>query len=526
MSRVRKIAIGAFVALLAATPFIPRGNDSDSAIRPSGERESAEPGAPGPGVLTGAMRREIDQVVAAGRDLGAVSARQSTTRLASDLVRCAEFDGQRYRLHTGWTTSTQADVRARVAAATGTVAARRVAAVETTGDLDLSDTLRRTAALSPAERAASERAERTAAARSVAKVWMLRHEIQGVPLPAGFSAAHPEAGLSARSSSTTATGTKTFHYPRVGKVLRWRRTAEQTTTYWCGPTTMQMIAWGWHGVRRSQGHWANRLGTTTSGTAITQMVRVVNESTGWDRASRAGTYPPWNSDWSFGKWSLLTCATCGLPRPTVLHPVLLKKYYPYLDDDASGHFQVGRGYNKNGPGRCGSATSNRGTSSGSIPPSPTSGRVQWRDAYRNSTAPTGRTSSTTSGCDAQTPCGARRRSGPRRHPRRLQRATSRAPGGPPSRAPRRRNHTVASYSPEREQTQRAGPAPRCPPVTVEPTTHLLEWTRVPGPATDHGDSERANGHSPSTRAGPGQLFGARTDQATFAGDGRSTSPTA
>ena len=34
--------------------------------------------------------------------------------------------------------------------------------------------------------------------------------------------------------------------------------------------------------------------------------------------------------------------------PIVLHPILLKEYYPYLDDDASGHFQVGRGYDKRG----------------------------------------------------------------------------------------------------------------------------------------------------------------------------------
>ena len=46
MSRVRKLAIGAFVALLAATPFIPRGNDSDSAIRPSGEREARRARSP------------------------------------------------------------------------------------------------------------------------------------------------------------------------------------------------------------------------------------------------------------------------------------------------------------------------------------------------------------------------------------------------------------------------------------------------------------------------------------------------
>ncbi len=385
MSRVRKIAIGAFVALLAATPFIPRGDDSDSALRPSGEREDAEPGAPGPGVLTTAMRREIDRVVAAGRHLGAVSARQSTTQLASNLVRCAEFDGQRYCLHTGWTTSTETDVRARVATATRALGSRRAAAVETTGDLDLSETLRRTAALSPAERAATERAELTAAARSVAKVWMLRHEVQGVPLPAGFSEAHPEAGLSARSTTTT-TRTKTAaDYPRVGKVLHARHTAQQRTTYWCGPTTMQMIAWGWQKERRSQNHWANRLGTTTSGTAITEMVRVVNHSTGYDRESRAGTYITLDiSDWSFANWSLLNMRhIVDYRAPLVLHPVLLKKYYPYLDDDASGHFQVGRGYDKNGRKPLKIGYFEPWNQQRFDPSEPYIGRVQWRDAYRS-----------------------------------------------------------------------------------------------------------------------------------------------
>jgi hypothetical protein len=388
MSRVRKVAIGAFVALLAATPFIPRGNDSDSAIRPSGERESAQPGAPGPGAVTGAMRREIDRVVAAGQRLGKVSARQSPTQLASNLVRCAEFDGQRYCLHTGWTTSSEADVRARTATSTRALASRTTA-VETTGDLDLAGTLRRAAALSPAQRAASERAELTAAARSVAKVWMLRHEIQGVRLPAGFRQAHPEAGLSARSSSTTTTSTtepKTADdYPRVGKVLRWRHTAQQTTTYWCGPTTMQMIAWGWQGERKSQRHWANRLGTTTGGTAITDMVRVVNESTGYDRESRAGKYITLDiSDWSFGQWSLLNMRhIVDYRAPLVLHPILLKRYYPYLDDDASGHFQVGRGYNKNGAGPLQIGYFEPWNQQRFDPSEPYIARVQWRDAYRS-----------------------------------------------------------------------------------------------------------------------------------------------
>jgi hypothetical protein len=390
MSRVRKLAIGAFVALLAATPFIPRGSDTDSAFRPSGERELTRPAAPGPGALTGAMRREIDRVVGAGRKIGSLSARQSPTGLASDLVRCAEFDGQRYCLHTGWTTSTQADVQARVATATRALSTRRATAVERTGDLDLADILRRAAALSPAERAARERAELTAAARSVAKVWMLRHDIQGVPLPAGFAKAHPEAGLSARSGATSATSTTTQRkthadYPSVGRVLSRKRVKSQNRTYWCGPTTMQMIAWGWQDRRRSQAHWAGRLGTTTSGTAITDMVRVVNESTGYDRESRAGKYIVLDiDDWSYNKWTLLNMRhVVDYRAPLVLHPILLKKYYPYLDDDASGHFQVGRGYDKDGDRPLKIGYFEPWNQQRFDPSEPYIARVQWRSAYRS-----------------------------------------------------------------------------------------------------------------------------------------------
>lgn len=383
MSRVRKIAIGAFAALLVATPLIPRGDEPDSAIRPSGERETATPRAPGPGGLTAAMRREIDRVVAAGKQVGAMSARQSPTELASNLVRCAEFEGQRYCLHTGWTAQTETAVRTRVTTATRSLRLSGPAAVETTGDLDLVDTLRREAALSPTERAASERAELTAAARSVAKVILLRHEIQGAPLPAGFDTRFPDAGLTARTSTTQ---TKTAaDYPAVGKVLRGRRTSAQQRTYWCGPTTMQMIAWGWHRERRTQGHWAGRLGTTSSGTAITDMVRVVNESTGFDRERRAGKYITLDiSDWSFKEWSLLNMRhIVDYRAPLVLHPILIKRYYPYLDDDASGHFQVGRGYDKNGSGPLKIGYFEPWNQQRFDPSEPFIARVQWRDAYRS-----------------------------------------------------------------------------------------------------------------------------------------------
>ena len=109
---------------------------------------------------------------------------------------------------------------------------------------------------------------------------------------------------------------------------------------------MQMIAWGWKGVDRGQDYWAGKLGTTTSGTAITDMVRVTNGNTGWDLPSHAGKYVVLDvGDFTFQQWLLLNMRhVVDYQAPLIYHPILLKRFYPYLDDDASGHYQVGRGY--------------------------------------------------------------------------------------------------------------------------------------------------------------------------------------
>jgi hypothetical protein len=113
---------------------------------------------------------------------------------------------------------------------------------------------------------------------------------------------------------------------------------------------MQMIAWGWRGEPRAQSYWAQRLGTTREGSAISDLVRVTNRATGWDGADRAGPYVVLDiADWSYRQWYVLHMRHyVDYRAPVILHPVLLKRYFPYLDDDASGHFQVGRGYNKRG----------------------------------------------------------------------------------------------------------------------------------------------------------------------------------
>src|SRR6476661_7537538 len=387
MARPRTIAIGAFALLLAAAPFVPHGGGDDGSLLPSGKQQYAARPAEtaGRGPVTPDLQSEIDRVVAAGRAVGRIPGKPTARAMVSALVRCADFQGQRYCLHSGWTEASTAQVRARMTIAARTIATRP--AGSRTGDLDVRATLRRAAAQSPADRAAAERRELTQAARSVAKVWLLRHEIEGVALPAGFLARHPEARTAASPTPTAARQhRKTRHdYPERAHILNPRHVAEQTRTYWCGPTSMQMIAWGWKGYDSGQAHWARKLGTTSNGTGITDMVRVVNSSTGWDNRKYAGPYITLDiGNYSYDKWLLLMMRhIVDYKAPVVLHPILLKKYYSYLDDDAAGHFQVGRGYDKRG---------NRPAAIGYFEPwnqqrfdpsEPYISRVQWRTAYKS-----------------------------------------------------------------------------------------------------------------------------------------------
>jgi len=417
------IVVGALVLLLGLTPFIPRGQD-DGALRPSGDGKAGalRPAATaGWSKVTPAMQAEIDRVVAAGRTVGRASGKQAPGELAASLVRCAEFDGQRYCLGAGWTEDSEEQVRARITTAARTAA--RAGSVENTGDLDPEAALLREARMSPAARAATDRAELTMAARSVAKVWLLRHDIEGVPLPAGFLQDHPEARAAApvaarpatstpntamptptkspskspsptksptRSPSPTVAPTKSSvkpasAYPPRSAILDPKDVAEQTRTYWCGPTSMQMIVWGWRHRRQTQDWWAHRLHTTTSGTSITDMARVVNQSTGWDKPSHAGPYVVLDiGHYSFSKWMLLMMRHIhDYKAPVVLHPILLKRFYPYLDDDASGHYQVGRGYAKRGTKPDQLGYFEPWNQQRFDPSEPFISRVQWRDAYKS-----------------------------------------------------------------------------------------------------------------------------------------------
>ena len=340
MSRTRWVVAGACAVLVAtlavAAPLLPRGDDrGDGAVRPA---------------TAPLAEAEIERVLAEG-DVRVPPGADVAT-LVRALVRCANFGAERYCLHLGWTDRSEGAVRrAAVRAAT-----YRAAGSEQTGDLPLAAELRGAAGLPLPERRAAERRELTLAAAAAGK------------------------------ASAVDQRTKTIKdYPRRGVVLDPAEVTEQRRSYWCGPTSMQMIHWGWHHSKRSQGYWADRLGTTTSGTSISSIVEQVNATTGWDRDSRAGPYIVLDvSGWSFRDWMLLQIRhIVDYRAPVVLHPILLKRFYPYLDDDASGHFQVGRGYDKRG---------DRPTTLGYFEPwnqqrfdpsEPYIARVQWRMAYRS-----------------------------------------------------------------------------------------------------------------------------------------------
>ncbi|WP_432478217.1 C39 family peptidase [Nocardioides sp. GXQ0305] len=385
-ARLVVAASAALVLVVGLSVLLPdreAGDQRDGTITTVTEQYAATTGVPGKGTITPAARAEIQRVLddAPGHTL----ARATAAGRATQLVRCAEFEEQQYCLGRGWTDAPEGDLTTEAASA----ARSRALPAETTGDLTDADLLAQRAALSPAELEATERQELEEAARSVAKVVLLRHQILGEPLPDGFLERHPEAraGASeltaARMSSSRTKGMD--DYPKRATVLRRGRTSQQVRTYWCGPATMQMIAWGWSGNRRSQRHWARRLGTTTSGSSISEIVRVVNKSTGYDREARAGKYIVLDiSDWRYRQWMLLQMRHVKDYRaPLVLHPILLKRFFPYLDDDASGHFQVGRGYDKNGD-RPGEISYFEPWNQQRFDPSePYIKRVQWRRAYNS-----------------------------------------------------------------------------------------------------------------------------------------------
>jgi hypothetical protein len=262
--------------------------------------------------------------------------------LVRKLVRCVDLDGENFCLHAGFIDE---DIKSDAfwnRLSTPTAAG---------SDASLPALLRVFAAQPKAERLAAEVAMVREARQAVGKVKLGKLAGQGkLPDKAlldRYSELKPivaKAAAHARVTrrAYTAADPTTVYFTVIGDAAARR----QTRSYYCGPATLQMIDGADDGGYDSQESWDSDLGTTTSGTAISAMVREVNAKTSWD--SRGGPYAVVSvADWTTTTyWNRITNQIGYYRAPVIEHPRLHNDYHTYLSTTGgySGHFQPGRGY--------------------------------------------------------------------------------------------------------------------------------------------------------------------------------------
>lgn len=146
-------------------------------------------------------------------------------------------------------------------------------------------------------------------------------------------------------TSTPATPAAPVVVPGSAYIMKGYQTSQEKG-YWCGPATFQSIDWADDNQKDTQASWAKDLGSTTGGTAISAMVRQTNLKTGWTKT--AGSYIVQSvSTWNAQTFLQVHEKHLGVYKaPVIEHVQLLKRYFPYLAFNHSGHYQVGRGYDK------------------------------------------------------------------------------------------------------------------------------------------------------------------------------------
>jgi hypothetical protein len=167
------------------------------------------------------------------------------------------------------------------------------------------------------------------------------------PTPTGTPTPTPTGTPTKPSPPPVETPTPVKPLPVSNYIMKGYQTSQEKG-YWCGPATFQSIDWADDNQRDTQASWAKDLGTTSSGTGISAMVQQTNLKTKWDIA--AGTYIVQNvGHWTPQKFFEVhqNHLGDGAPAPVIEHVQLLKRYFPYLAFNHSGHYQVGRGYDRN-----------------------------------------------------------------------------------------------------------------------------------------------------------------------------------
>jgi hypothetical protein len=268
--------------------------------------------------------RQVSATSPHSATLQASAAKQSTP-----VMRCFKLDDENYCLGLGFVDKTPTAAAISAAA----IAPAMKSADSPTGALSPSDFVAERAAMSDQSRLNAELDEMWTA-------WAGRDKARS--LRTAGVVTKPAVTKPASTMSALAVRTPPAEFAMMGAYA-----TSQERGYWCGPATFQSIDWADDKQKDTQASVAKYLGTTSSGTAISAMVRQTNLKTNWDIA--AGAYIVQNvSGWTAQKFFTVHQKHLGdgTPAPVIEHVQLLRRYFPYLAFNHSGHFQVGRAYSK------------------------------------------------------------------------------------------------------------------------------------------------------------------------------------
>jgi hypothetical protein len=250
--------------------------------------------------------------------------RASAAKQSTPVMRCFQLEAENYCLGLGFVDKVPT---AATISALATAPANKSAG-SSTGALSPSDFVAARAAMSDRARLSAELDEMWTA-------WAGRDKARSLRTATPVT-------KSAVTMSALAVRTPPAEFAMMGGYA-----TSQERGYWCGPATYQSIDWADDKYKDPQKNVAVVLGTTSSGTSISRMVRQTNVATNWDRA--AGTYIVQSvSGWTTQKFFAAHQSHLGdgTPGPVIEHVQLLRRYFPYLAFNHSGHYQVGRAYSK------------------------------------------------------------------------------------------------------------------------------------------------------------------------------------
>ncbi|TCO50532.1 peptidase C39-like protein [Kribbella antiqua] len=363
------ILLGALLAQapLTAAAYEPRDRTTSSAPAPAAQPTAAQPTAdpsaapaePAAELPAARSWSEVVQQVTETSPSDLELRAADTSAQASSVMRCFKLDEENYCLGLGFVDElpTGAQVQQMLRPPTATAAEDGVEQDISTGDLTPAAFVAERASMPKSARVNAELDEMQAAWDGREKARELRL-LDADPRPQSAAPTPTATPRPTPTSSPTATPTVTAPtqgtpspvtpvkpVPKAAYVMKGYQTSQEKG-YWCGPATFQSIDWADDDQKDTQASWAKDLGSTTSGTAISAMVKQTNLKTNWDLA--AGTYIVQNvGHWNAQKFFQVHQKHLGVNKaPIIEHTQLLKRYFPYLAFNHSGHYQVGRGYDR------------------------------------------------------------------------------------------------------------------------------------------------------------------------------------